>query len=64
MPIYEYVCPSCELKFEKMRPMSRSNEKADCPECKQESERILSTFACCSTDSSGMTSTIAGSGSS
>src|SRR3972149_4743803 len=61
MPIYEYVSPSCEVKFEKMRPMSRSNEKADCPECKKESERVLSTFACCSADSPGMTQAIAGS---
>jgi putative FmdB family regulatory protein len=64
MPIYEYVCASCDTKFEMLRPMSRANEKAACPECKHESERVLSTFACCSTDSTGMTSSIAGSGSS
>lgn len=63
MPIYEYVCPSCDVKFELLRSMSRANEKAPCPECKKESARVLSTFACCSTDSSGMTSAIAGSGS-
>lgn len=64
MPIYEYVCPSCDLKFEMLRPMSRANDKAKCPECKTDSERVLSIFACCSTDETGMTSAIAGSGSS
>ena len=63
MPIYEYVCPACELKFEMLRPMSRSHEKAACPDCKQESERVLSTFACCSMDESGMSSAIGGGGS-
>ena len=63
MPIYEYVCPSCELKFEMLRPMSRANEKAACPECKKEAERVLSTFACCSVSGSGETTPIAGSGS-
>ncbi len=60
MPIYEYVCPSCDKKFEMLRPMSRANDKAACPDCKTESGRVLSTFACCSTDSSGMTQAIAG----
>ena len=63
MPIYEYVCPACKLKFQMLRPMSRSNENAACPECKKESGRVVSSFACCSTDSTGMTSAIGGGGS-
>ncbi len=63
MPIYEYVCPKCEEKFELKRPMSQSSEAAPCPHCRQSSARILSAFACCSTDSSGMTSAIGGGGS-
>ncbi len=62
MPIYEYVCPSCDTKFEKMRPMSQADAKAECPKCRAASPRVLSKFACCSTDSSGVTSSIAGSG--
>ncbi len=61
MPIYEYVCPSCESKFELLRPMSRANEKVSCPQCQQKAERVLSTFACFSTDESGMTSPVGGS---
>ncbi len=62
MPIYEYVCTSCDNKFEMLRPMSRADEKATCPTCRHEAKRTVSTFACCSTDSSGMTQAIAGSG--
>ena len=24
MPVYEYVCPDCNAKFERVRPMSES----------------------------------------
>jgi putative FmdB family regulatory protein len=60
MPIYEYVCPSCKTKFELLRPMSRADEAASCPQCQQKAERVLSTFACFSTDESGMTSLVGG----
>lgn len=60
MPIYEYVCSGCDSKFELLRPMSRANEAAPCPHCQQEAERVLSSFACFSTDESGMTSAVGG----
>lgn len=60
MPIYEYKCPRCESKFELLRPLSRANEKVSCPQCHQEAERILSSFACFSTGESGMTSPVGG----
>ena len=60
MPIYEYVCPACEVKFELLRPLSQAGEKASCPHCHQNSERVLSTFACFSTDDSGLSSPIGG----
>jgi putative FmdB family regulatory protein len=62
MPIYEYVCPSCDTKFELMRPMSRSRETAACPSCKTESGRALSKFACSTVNESGVSSSIAGTG--
>ena len=60
MPIYEYVCPACDVKFELMRPMSEYTEAAACPGCHQDAERVLSTFACFSTDESGLSSPIGG----
>ena len=64
MPIYEYECPKCDNKFEMLRPMSRADEKAACPECKGEAQRVVSVCCCATTDESGMTSAIAGAGSS
>jgi len=60
MPIYEYVCPDCEFKFELLRPISQANEAASCPRCHQNAERVLSTFACFSSDESGLTSPVGG----
>ena len=64
MPIYEYVCSDCGLKFEQLCPLSKANEGASCPRCDNTAERILSTFASFSRDESGLTSPIAGTGSS
>ncbi len=61
MPIYEYVCPSCDLKFELLRPLSQANERVSCPQCQHEAQRILSTFASFSKSESGLTSSIGGS---
>ena len=33
MPTYEYVCESCEHRFEKILRMSKCGEPQDCPEC-------------------------------
>jgi len=64
MPIYEYVCSDCGLKFELLRQLSQANEKASCPQCHNSADRIFSAFACFSKDESGLTNPIAGSGSS
>lgn len=50
MPIYEYGCPECGLRFEKLRKMADSDLPAVCPECKEpEAQRLVSatnfTFA-------------------
>ncbi len=60
MPIYEYVCPGCDLKFELLRPLSQAGEAASCPRCQQSAGRVLSTFASFSTDESGLTSPVGG----
>jgi putative FmdB family regulatory protein len=55
MPIYEYSCSNCNLKFELLRPLAQASEKASCPRCHNNAERIFSTFAAVSKDESGMT---------
>jgi len=61
MPIYEYVCPGCDLRFELLRPLSQADEGASCPHCHNSAERILSTFCSRSKDDTGQTSSIGGS---
>jgi putative FmdB family regulatory protein len=43
MPLYEYRCPTCQHKFEKLQPMSAKG--ADCPVCEQPARRAISVFA-------------------
>ena len=43
MPLYEYHCPSCNNKFEKLQPMSSTG--AECPSCEQPAKRAISVFA-------------------
>ena len=62
MPIYEYICTACDNRFELMRPISRASEPADCPSCHHPAPRVLSRFACLTTDESGVPSSIAGGG--
>ena len=63
MPLYEYECPSCQLKFELLKSFSSADEGISCPRCQNGARRKLSTFASFSKDSSGQTSRVAGSGS-
>ncbi|MBM3939746.1 MAG: zinc ribbon domain-containing protein [SAR202 cluster bacterium] len=44
MPIYEYACPTCKTKFEKLRAMEHG-ATADCPRCGQHASRVLSVMA-------------------
>ncbi len=43
MPIYEYHCPTCNNKFDKLQQMNASG--ADCPVCEQPARRAISVFA-------------------
>ena len=43
MPLYEYMCPTCDHKFEKLQSMSATG--ADCPNCEQPAKRAISVFA-------------------
>jgi putative FmdB family regulatory protein len=43
MPIYEYLCRSCDGIFEALRSLRESSEPAPCPVCDRESARIMPT---------------------
>ena len=62
MPIYEYVCPSCNTRFEELRPASRMDEAADCPRGHQRGRRVLSTVATLTRDADGAVSDVGGGG--
>ncbi len=53
MPLYEYLCPTCEHKFDKLQPMSATG--ADCPNCEQPAKRAMSVFASMTRGASGET---------
>ena len=56
MPMYEYACPDCGARFEKLRKMSVAGSPARCTCCGAENApRVMSTFAAagCGADSSG-----------
>jgi putative FmdB family regulatory protein len=60
MPLYEYVCTECETRFEELRPFSRMDEAADCPQGHQGGRRVLSVFAALSRDAEGSVSSMGG----
>ncbi|MBI4295841.1 MAG: zinc ribbon domain-containing protein [Chloroflexi bacterium] len=62
MPIYEYVCSDCGLKFELMRQLSQSSDGATCPHCQHLASRVLSSFACFSATDGGSATPVGGSG--
>jgi len=62
MPIYEYVCSECNKKFEKMRPLSESDQPAECPECHKPAPRKMSTFAAFSASLGGVPKAVPGAG--
>ncbi len=65
MPIYEYVCPGCDLKFEVFHRTVHNWEKSSCPSCPSchgTAEKVLSLFASFSKSPDGESTAIAGGG--
>ena len=60
MPLYEYYCNSCNERFELLRPVSRMDDPATCPEGHEGADRVLSTFAAFSQGESGASEAIGG----
>ncbi len=42
MPIYEFICNKCILKFEKIFSKMNDNKKEICPNCGSDSDRVIS----------------------
>lgn len=63
MPIYEYRCPQCGTKFEKLVRSSSSAVPVKCPNCDYEDvERLISLFGMAGSISSGGSCAPAGGG--
>jgi putative FmdB family regulatory protein len=45
MPTYEYLCRTCDTRFEARRPMSEATSPMACPVGHEETTRLLSVFA-------------------
>ena len=45
MPVYEYVCRTCDQRFEARRSMSEASAPIDCPDGHADTTRLLSVFA-------------------
>jgi putative FmdB family regulatory protein len=50
MPIYEYRCLACDVRFDAMRPMSKADAPATCPRCGVPAGRCASLFSARSSD--------------
>jgi len=62
MPLYEYVCPNCQAKFEELRPLIRRDDLANCPQGHPVARRVLSVFTAMGRDATGDSVPIGGSG--
>ena len=60
MPIYEYLCPTCGYKFEKLQSMSSLG--ADCLRCEAPAQRVISLFSAVTTGDDGELGSVAGTG--
>ncbi len=45
MPVYEYRCRTCDMRFEVRRPMSEAAAPINCPDGHADTNRLLSVFA-------------------
>lgn len=63
MPLYEYTCADCGLKFEKLRPMSKADAPANCAQCgSTHTSRAISLFSAISKGGNGGSRSVAGTG--
>ncbi len=63
MPLYEFVCTDCKIKFELRRSMKEIDDPAACPECHGvHTSRQISRVACFSHGEGESVSSLGGGG--
>src|SRR5579885_1301610 len=45
MPLYEWECLACDIRFEDLASVSEGRLERECPNCGRMSPRVISTFA-------------------
>lgn len=60
MPIYEYICATCDYTFDLLQAMNADG--AECPRCRQQAKRRISLFSAAITTGDGELSYIPGAG--
>jgi len=53
MPLYEYFCEECNIRFQRLRPLSALDDPAACPDGHSAGRRLISLFSAVSKDSAG-----------
>ncbi len=51
MPLYEYVCTTCDHKFDRLQSMGGVD--TECPRCDQPTKRVISLFSAFTTGDDG-----------
>ncbi len=47
MPIYEYICKSCNEKFDLLQRVNSPEDETRCPKCSsKEVKKVMSSFSC------------------
>ncbi len=42
MPVYEYICPNCDLYFTELKSIANSASVSYCPSCAHQANKIIS----------------------
>ena len=53
MPLYEYLCPACKTRTEKLMKVSDFKPKIKCPKCGKQAPKAISAFAVVGIDKGG-----------
>jgi putative FmdB family regulatory protein len=63
MPIYEYICMTCNERFSLLQSMHHAENDTNCPRCRSKKvKKLLSTFSCSSGNSGDLASSFSSRG--